>query len=78
MELCRYLFGRFKEVGVRHVFGIPSDFVLPFFRVLEEEPGIEPVILTHASATTLIDADPAGHLLGPGAATGNHRPPSER
>lgn len=47
MELCRYLFGRFKEAGVRHVFGLPGDFFLPFFRALEEEPGIEPVILTH-------------------------------
>ncbi len=47
MELCRYLFERFKEAGVRHVFGLPGDFFLPFFRALEEEPGIEPVILTH-------------------------------
>ncbi|NJD69022.1 MAG: thiamine pyrophosphate-binding protein [candidate division NC10 bacterium] len=47
MELCRYLFGRFREAGVRHVFGLPGDFFLPFFRALEEEPGIEPVILTH-------------------------------
>lgn len=47
MELCRYLFGRCKEAGVRHVFGLPGDFFLPFFRALEEEPGIEPVILTH-------------------------------
>src|SRR5574341_2443309 len=47
MELCRHLFARFKAAGVRHVFGIPGDFFLPFFRALEEEPGIEPVILTH-------------------------------
>jgi hypothetical protein len=32
---------------VRHVFDLPGDFFLPFFRALEEEPGIEPVILTH-------------------------------
>ena len=50
MELCRYLFGRFKEAGVRYVFGLPGDFFLPFFRALEEEPGIEPVILTHEPA----------------------------
>ena len=47
MELCRHLFARFRAAGVRHVFGIPGDFVLPFFRALEEEPGLEPVILTH-------------------------------
>ncbi len=46
MELCWYLSGRFKEAGVRHVFGLPGDFFLPFFRALEEEPGI----LTHEPA----------------------------
>lgn len=50
MELCRYLFGRFEEAWVRHVLGLPGDFFLPFFRALEEEPGIEPVILTHEPA----------------------------
>lgn len=32
------------------MFGLPGDFFLPFFRALEEELGIEPVILTHEPA----------------------------
>src|SRR5574337_1294513 len=67
MELCRYLFGRFKEAGVRHVFGLPGDFFLPFFRALEEEPGIEPVILTHEPAVGYA-ADAYARVQGLGVA----------
>ncbi len=67
MELCRYLFGRFKEAGVHHVFGIPGDFFLPFFRALEEEPGIEPVILTHEPAVGYA-ADAYARVRGLGVA----------
>lgn len=67
MELCRYLFGRFKEAGVRHVFGLPGDFFLPFFRALEAEPGIEPVILTHEPAVGYA-ADAYARIVGLGVA----------
>jgi len=67
MELCRYLFERFKEAGVRHVFGLPGDFVLPLFRALEEEPVIEPVILTHEPAVGYA-ADAYARVQGLGVA----------
>lgn len=67
MELCRYLFERFKEAEVRHVFGLPGDFFLPFFRALEEEPGIEPVILTHEPAVGYA-ADAYARVQGLGVA----------
>ena len=67
MELCRYLFWRFKEAGVRYVFGLPGDFFLPFFRALEAEPGIEPVILTHEPAVGYA-ADAYARVQGLGVA----------
>ena len=67
MELCWYLSGRFKEAGVRHVFGLPGDFFPPFFRALEEEPGIAPVILTYKLAVGHA-ADAYARVQGLGAA----------
>ncbi len=42
MELCRYLFARFREAGARHVFGIPGDFVRPCSFALEDGRSPEP------------------------------------
>ncbi len=67
MELCRYLFERFKAAGVRHVFGIPGDFFLPFFRALEAEPGLDPVILTHEPSVGYA-ADAYARIRGLGVA----------
>src|SRR5262249_48244441 len=33
-----YLIERLGALGVRHVFGVPGDFVLSFFRMLDESP----------------------------------------
>ena len=33
-----YLIQRLQDYGVRHVFGIPGDFVLGFYGMLEESP----------------------------------------
>jgi glyoxylate carboligase len=49
------------------VFGLPGDFVLPLFRALEEEPGIEPVILTHEPAVGYA-ADAYARVQGLGVA----------
>ena len=38
MELCRYLFARFKAAGVRHVFGIPVP-AIPVFAALVDVSG---------------------------------------
>jgi len=34
----RYLIARLYELGIRHVFGIPGDYVLSFYKMLEESP----------------------------------------
>ncbi|MCZ6830882.1 MAG: thiamine pyrophosphate-binding protein [Gammaproteobacteria bacterium] len=33
--VSEYILARLKSLGVDHVFGIPGDFILPFFRSLE-------------------------------------------
>src|SRR5690349_6072409 len=33
-----YLIERLGALGVEHVFGVPGDFVLGFFRMLDESP----------------------------------------
>lgn len=42
----RYLIDRLHEMGVRHLFGIPGDYVLSFFKMVEESP-IEIVVTTN-------------------------------
>ena len=34
----QYLIDRLHELGVRHVFGIPGDYVLAFYKLIEESP----------------------------------------
>jgi len=31
-----YLAKRLEQAGIRHIFGVPSDYVLDFFDILEE------------------------------------------
>lgn len=38
LSIGDYLIKRIYELGARHVFGIPGDYVLSFFRMLEESP----------------------------------------
>lgn len=33
-----YLIDRLQECGVNHVFGVPGDYVLSFFKKLSESP----------------------------------------
>jgi TPP-dependent 2-oxoacid decarboxylase len=35
MNLSEFLLGRLKILGVDHVFGVPGDYILPFFEVLD-------------------------------------------
>ncbi len=35
MTVSEYLLARLKSLGVDHVFGIPGDFILPFFLAME-------------------------------------------
>ena len=36
-----YLLGRLQELGVRHLFGVPGDYVLGFNAQIEATPGCE-------------------------------------
>ncbi len=38
MSIGRYLIRRLQDYGVKHVFGVPGDYVLSFFSMLEESP----------------------------------------
>jgi indolepyruvate decarboxylase len=38
LSIGGYLIERLQELGVRHVFGIPGDYVLAFYAMMEESP----------------------------------------
>ncbi|MDA8230067.1 MAG: thiamine pyrophosphate-binding protein [Magnetospirillum sp.] len=38
MQIADYLIGKLSQAGVRHVFGVPGDYVLGFFSRLNEGP----------------------------------------
>lgn len=38
ITLGQYLIDRLHDLGVRHVFGIPGDYVLAFYKMVEESP----------------------------------------
>lgn len=38
LSIGRYLIARLQDLGVRHVFGIPGDYVLGFYHELEQSP----------------------------------------
>ncbi len=42
MQLAQALLTALKDHGAREIFGIPGDFVLPFFKVIEQS-GILPL-----------------------------------
>jgi indolepyruvate decarboxylase len=44
--IAKYLLDRLYDMGVRHVFGIPGDYVLRFFKMLEDSP-IEVIVTTN-------------------------------
>jgi indolepyruvate decarboxylase len=38
LSIGQYLIGRLSEYGIRHVFGLPGDYVLAFYSMLEQSP----------------------------------------
>ncbi|QVL33025.1 alpha-keto acid decarboxylase family protein [Telmatocola sphagniphila] len=46
ISIGKYLLDRLHELGVRHMFGIPGDYILGFFKMVEESP-IEMVVTTN-------------------------------
>jgi thiamine pyrophosphate-dependent acetolactate synthase large subunit-like protein len=41
MKIAEYLIKRLKQLGVKHLFGVPGDFNLKFLDVVEDDEGIE-------------------------------------
>lgn len=64
-SLGHFLFSHLASLGVRHIFGIPGDYVLTLFRALEETPGIEAVVATHEPHAAF-SADAYGRQTGLG------------
>ena len=65
MPLGRFLFSYLKDLGVRHCFGIPGDYILPLFKALEDMEGIEAVVSTHEPCSAF-SADAYGRYTGLG------------
>lgn len=66
MRVGEYLFKRLKALGVDHAFGIPGDFALPLFRIMDEV-GLHIVVTTHEPSAGFA-ADAYARLRGLGAA----------
>ena len=68
MNLAESLLLALKQHGARQIFGIPGDFVLPFFKVIEESAILPLYTLSHEPALGFA-ADAAARISGgPGVA----------
>ncbi len=61
-----YLIDRLKDLGLRHMFGIPGDYILSFFKLIEASP-IEMVVTTNELCAGYA-ADAYARVNGIGAA----------
>ncbi len=66
MTIGQYLIDRLGELGVKHMFGIPGDYILGFFRMVEESP-IDMVVTTNELAAGYA-ADAYARINGIGVA----------
>ncbi|MGE5556333.1 MAG: thiamine pyrophosphate-binding protein [Methanocella sp.] len=48
--LGQYLLNTFKTLGVQTVYGIPGDYIVKFFRQIEQDPHLKLVTLSHEPA----------------------------
>ena len=68
MNLAQSLLHALVDHGARQIFGIPGDFVLPFFKVIEESAILPLYTLSHEPAVGFA-ADAAARISGaPGVA----------
>lgn len=65
-KLADYLFERIEATGVKHTFGIPGDFILPFYAA-QTKSNLETVVMTHEPSVGYA-ADAYGRLRGLGVA----------
>ena len=66
VSIGKYLADRLQQVGLKHIFGVPGDYVLGFFKYLEES-SIE-VVCTCNELNAGYAADAYARLNGVGAA----------
>lgn len=66
MKLADYIFERIEKTGVEHTFGIPGDFVLPFYAA-QTRTNLKTVVLTHEPSVGYA-ADAYARLRGLGVA----------
>ncbi len=64
-NLGSFLFSYLRDIGVKHVFGIPGDYILPLYKALEETDNIEYVVATHEPCAGFT-ADAYGRTAGLG------------
>ena len=50
MNLAEALLNAFKDHGIKEIFGLPGDFALPFFKVIEESSILPLYTLSHEPA----------------------------
>ena len=63
MNLTESLLLALREHGARQIFGIPGDFALPYFRIIEESQILPLFTLSHEPAVGFA-ADAAARMLG--------------
>ena len=79
MNLVESLLHALKDHGARQIFGIPGDFALPYFRIIEQSKILQLYTLSHepavgfaadASARVNMGLGVAAVTYGAGATTG--------
>ena len=63
MRLHEFLFDELWRYGVRHIFGIPGDFVLNLYEALEDDGRFRLIRLSHEPAVGFA-ADGAARMTG--------------
>ncbi|WP_291991712.1 indolepyruvate/phenylpyruvate decarboxylase [Candidatus Accumulibacter sp. ACC003] len=63
MKLTESLLNALKENGARQIFGIPGDFALPFFKIIEESRILPLYTLSHEPGVGFA-ADAAARMVG--------------
>jgi len=66
LSVGKYLLDQLYRHGVRHIFGVPGDYVLGFYQMIEESP-IEVIGTTREDAAGFA-ADAYARIRGLGAA----------
>lgn len=74
ITVSEYILARLKSLGVDHLFGIPGDFILPFFRAMEKSDVMHVAACNELNAGYAVDG--YARLKGMGAAAVTYGPGS--